>query len=459
MSVAGRMGFMQHENGFLPKARIVYIGGGDEARAALTLPFADAGYALVSQEDGAGADLGLIDLRGKIVSGKKAQAIAGLLRRKSPESSVIIVIDPYVDAPARKSLRKYGELVVIGAEPAALVARCRQSLRNRNIAEEAGERLKSLATLSRLNEFPPIAAPATAMRVLIAGEAGKVALTAVNALRPLTEQCICVFSAGQAMRAIENTNFDCAIFIPSRENDPLMGLAKALGRHPKHASMPIIFPLHDPDEANEYAKRGAVDFILANHVGSDLAAKAQIAARRARLVKTMRRFLNACEGDTVRDPSSGAFTATFLSEHGARLCARADQTGRPLSLIGLKIVATARGHGEWEPSRRSLHQAARLINRVTRAEDTTARIADDTFLVLTPATTENDANKAALRIQGVMENTVFRSADDQQLYGVQLETAAIARPAGRCIEECVALSLATLRVIAEAKPPSQQSSQ
>ena len=95
--------------------------------------------------------------------------------------------------------------------------------------------------------------------------------------------------------------------------------------------------------------------------------------------------------------------------------------------------------------RRALHQAARLINRVTRAEDTAARVATDTFFVLLPSTTEKNAEKAAARIQGVLENTVFRSANDHLLYGVHVETAAVARPEGMCIEECVALTLTALR--------------
>ncbi|WP_425408759.1 transporter substrate-binding domain-containing diguanylate cyclase [Hyphococcus sp.] len=447
---------MQNENGVTPKARIVYIGGAEEDRLALTLPFTDAGYALVSERDGAAADLGLIDLRGKRLSAKKAQTIANLLRRKSPESTVIIAIDPYLDAPARQALRRHGELVVIGAKPDALIARCRQILRLRNIAEEAGERLKTLASLSRLNEFPPIAAPPSPLRVLIAGAPGAVTLAAVNALRPITEQCVCVFSAGQAMRAVDNARFDCAIFLPARENDPLLSVVKALRRHPRHNSLPMLFPLHDADDAEIYTKRGAADFIMAGHVSADLAAKAQLAARRARLLKTMRRFLNVCEGDNIRDATSGAFTPAFLSEHGARLCARADQTDRPMSLIALRIVASACDTGEPETGRRALHQAARIINRVTRAEDTTARIASDTFLVLAPATTQADAQQAGMRIKGVMENTVFRSADNQQLYGVKLETAAIARPSGFCIEECVALSLKAIQENRAVKPLSQQ---
>lgn len=441
---------MQREIGQTPKARIVYVGGAEDARAALTVSFADAGYAIVSHEDASTkemghCDIGLIDLRGRRLSSRKAQSIASLLRKSSPESSILLIVDPYIDDTARKALRRHGELVVMLTRPEGVIERCRQILRLRNVAEEAGERLKSLATLSRLNEFPPISAPAAPLRVLIAGEAGPAALAAVNALKPITEQCICVFSAGQALRAVENARFDAAVFLAARENDPLMSLARSLRRHPKHASMPVLFPLTDPDLCENYAKRGASEFIFTDHIQADLGPKIQIAARRARLLKSMRRFLGACEGDGVRDPGSGAFTATFLTEHGARLCSRADQSGRSMAMIPLRIDMEARDGSESEPGRRALHQAARLINRVTRAEDVVARVGVDTFIVLAPATTEENAAKAALRIRGVLENTVFRSNDDKLLYGVSIEAAACARPEGLCIEESIALALAVLR--------------
>ncbi|WDI31083.1 diguanylate cyclase [Hyphococcus flavus] len=442
-----------------PKARFAYVGGEESDFAALAEAFSVSGYALVRLDEAYGADLSLIDLRGKNVSVKKAQSITALLRRKSPESSILIVVDPYLNDTARMALRRHGEVVCIGAKPDALIAKCRHLLRLRNVAEEAGERLKTLATLNRLSEFPPIAAPPLGLRVLIAGEAGPAALTAINALRPESEQCMCVFSAGQAMRAIETSRFDCAIFLPSRESDPLMSLAKALRRHPKHNALPVIYPLLDVDYAEDFVPRGASDFILMRHIASDLLPKCQTAARRARLLKTMRRFLNACTGQSIRDESSGAFTSLFLSEHGARICGRADQSGRPLALIAIKINASALDNNESPFSRSAQHQATKIINRVTRAEDTTARIAPDSFLVLAPATTEHDARQTALRIRGVMENTAFKGERDKLHYGVKVDIAAVARPAGHCIEECVALALKGLQEAQSIKPLSQQLTQ
>ncbi len=436
---------MQVIIGAAPRARIVYVGGGEEARAALTVKFADAGYDLVSHEDTRRADIGLIDLRGRNFSSRKVQALSGLIRKSSPESSTMMIIDPYTDETSRKALRRFGELVPMLTAPEGLIERCRQILRLRNVAEEAGERLKSLASLNRLTGFPPIAALSTPLRILIAGEAGPTALAALNAISPITEQCVCVFSAGQALRAVESSRIDAAIFLPTGETDPLMSLARSLRRHPNHSSIPIIFPLLDPDYTSTYSKRGASDFLLTEHIAADLAPKLQLSAKRARLLKTMRRFLQACEGDGVRDSASGAFTSTFLSEHGARLCSRADQNGRPMALAALHIGTKPTDLGEPEPGRRALHQAARLINRVTRAEDLVARVATDTFFIMFPATPETDAARASQRILGVLENTVFRGTKDGLLYSMRIDITACARPEGFCIEECVALALGTLR--------------
>ena len=139
---------MHKDIGVTPKARIVYVGG-EDARSALTVAFEEADYALVSHEDASRADIGLIDLRGRKVSSRKAQSIAGILRKSSPESSILIIIDPYIDETARRALRRHGELVVMLTKPEALIERCRQVLRRRNIAEEAGERLKTLGCSSQ----------------------------------------------------------------------------------------------------------------------------------------------------------------------------------------------------------------------------------------------------------------------------------------------------------------------
>ncbi len=428
---------MSSETIFSPRAQIACVTGDEPALKALTTSFSHAGFAIAKPDAGLCADIGLIDLRNQAVSARKAKTIAGALRRKSPESPLVFLVDPGLDAAIRSALKRFGEVIPAQDQLDHAVVRCREILRLRNIAEETGERLKSLATLNRLVEFPVITTTSAQTRILIAGAPGPVAIAAVNAVSTIAGDVTCVLNAGQAMRALEHNDFDCAIFLPTAENDPMLAFIRTLRRHPKHAHLAIIQIAEHPADLSNYARKGARDFVLAQHISVELASKAQLAARRARLLRSMRRFLNSCKGEGIRDASSGAFTSLFLTEHANRICARADQTGRALSLT---LISLSDAHGQASTSR-TLNHAARLINRVTRAEDLVARISRKRFIILSPATNVEDATKIGLRIRGVLSNTAFRVEHTLEPYAIDVVTKSYSRTHGLCIEECVAAGL------------------
>lgn len=419
-----------------PRARIACVYSEQAAFDELTLAFRRAGFALLPLGRAAGADVGLVDLRKNPLTTKKAKAVAAAMRRKSPESPIFFLVAPDLDGRVRAALRRLGEVIPAGDNAEHVIERCRQMIRLRNIAEETGERLKSLATLNRLVEFPVIAASDGPANLLIAGAPGAAALTAINALAPSTGKCVCALTAGQTLRALEHDAFDCAVFLPNGENDPLFSLGRALRRHAKHASTAVILVARDLDEISVAVRKGARDFILHAQIDADLGPKVQTAMRRARLMRSMRTFLAACRGESVRDAASGAFTSLFLSEHGARLCARADQTNRALTLtlVGLSAISAP----DPRLGRRALHQAARLINRITRAEDMVARIGPDKFIIVHPSTAEADARRAAQRVTGVLANTAFPGADGAPPFSVDVETRVTQRATGASIEESVA---------------------
>ncbi|NOX83869.1 MAG: diguanylate cyclase [Alphaproteobacteria bacterium] len=428
---------MTSETIISPRAQIACVAGDEAAFEALTTAFHQAGFAIARPDAGMSADVGLIDLRRQAVSPRKAKTIAGALRRKSPESPLVFVVDPTLDAAVRTALRRFGEVIPAQDQLGHIVVRCREIIRLRNIAEETGERLKSLATLNRLVEFPVITTTSTQTRILIAGAPGPAAMAAVSAVSAIAGDATCVLNASQAMRALEHDDFDCAIFLPTAENDPMLAFVRTLRRHPKHAHLAIIQIADHPADLATYARKGARDFVLAEQIAVELAAKTQLASRRARLLRSMRKFLNSCKGEGIRDASSGAFTSLFLTEHANRICARADQTGRAMSLT---IASLSDADGQASTAR-TLNHAARLINRVTRAEDLVARISRKKFIILSPATSVEDAKKIGLRISGVLANTAFRNQRTDKPYAIDVITKSYARPRGLCIEECVAAGL------------------
>jgi PleD family two-component response regulator len=219
----------------------------------------------------------------------------------------------------------------------------------------------------------------------------------------------------------------------------MVSFARALRRHPRHAGLCVIHVANGVSELPGLVRQGARDFILRAHLVNDLSPKAQLAIRRARLLRAMQRFLRACDGEGVHDEASGAFSSTFLSEHGARLCARADQTGRSFALSLICLFPDGAPGAAF--GRVALHEAARLIRRVIRAEDLVARIGPEKFVALHPATGLRDAEMAARRICGVLAHASYKSDDGANVLAAGVQTTVLSRAPEASIEESVAALL------------------
>lgn len=431
-----------------PRARISWISPADPAPGGARRALESAGYALASSSP---ADATIIDLRGGATAIGAAQRSAHALRRNWPDCAIVYLADPEIGAAERAFLRRTGELVLTRSDLAPAVAAIRHRLRIRNIAEEAGERLKSIAALTRLSEFPPIDTSSEAPSVLVAGAPGAPALAVIAAASAVSSVCDAALSAAQAMRALESGLYDCAVFLPKSAGDPLLSLARAMRRHRRLQEISMIVVAGDPAPLRAGLPSDS-EALSCAHAPHDLGARILTLTRRARLLTAMRRFLSACAGDGVRDRVSGAFTPGFFGQHAERIYARAAQTGRPASLIGVRLAASEPDDPDIGGVRTST-EAARLIKRLTRAEDCVGRISSDAFLVLQSATPEADAERAARRIAGVIANTMFRSRGGKKLFSVAAATAAIERRGGERLEETVSAVLAQLKA---ARPRAAQ---
>ncbi|MGE0409627.1 MAG: GGDEF domain-containing protein [Amphiplicatus sp.] len=432
---------MHNDQNKKPRARIAWLSPDEGAVKTAAPQFAEADYLLFDGSGAGPADLAVIDFRARL-STQAAQRLAAATRRKAPECSLLYLGSSRLTAAERAYLRRSGELVLVEDDLKPAIEACRQRLRLRNIAEETGERLKTIAASTRLSEFPPIEAPTSGAVVLVAGAAGPSALAALSIAEKISADRAGVFSAGQVIRALETDAFDCAVFLAKADGDPLIGLARSMRRHRKFCDLPVILVGADERARARMARNWGAETLCADHLSDDLPGRIIAATRRARLIAAMRRFLSACAGEGVRDRLSGAFTPQFFHQHAERLFARAEHTGRPISLVGLRLLSLAPEGAEG--GARLLTEAARLVNRVTRAEDCVGRLTGDTFVALMSATTPQDATRAARRIEGTIANTMFRARGSQKLFAVAAATAAVERLSGVCVEEAIAAVLLKL---------------
>lgn len=420
-----------------PKAKIAWLiaaGGNSTAPSAAA---ETAGYQLFEIADRSmGIDIVVIDLR----AGGSAIDVAATIARArnlAPAAGVLIIADPETPAPARAILRRDADAAFLGADASPIIALIREKLRLASLADELGDRIRSLAADNRHVTFTGLSNEFSPLSVLIAGRPSPAALGACNAVRRAASKTICVFSAGQAMRAIEHSHFGGAVFLPADDNDLLLALARALRRHRDHRRLPIFIAANDDALLDRCAARDGFQTILADHLTSDLAHRLQRAARRTALAATMRSFLRSPEGCAG---SNGVASARFFAVHANRIIQRDDIAGRPMAIAGLAIVARAQPDGE-RIDALPLDEALRTAGRLVRAEDLIAKLTQTTLIVLLRNTRADEAARVAARLEGVISGTLRRST----LKIAVVKAASVIRAPSEDLETTIARLYRSLR--------------
>lgn len=426
-----------------PKATIAWLtvdGGAPEPRVHHAA--ASAGYALVESIelafDKPRIDIAVADLRGALHPAQKASDIVARARSMAPASGLIIAASAGADREARSKLRRHGDVCYVGADAAPVIAALRERLRLSGLADEMGERVKSLIADGRTISFAGFREKQHRLSVLVAGKPSPLTLSACNAIRRVATQVSCVFSAGQVMRALDHSQFDCAIFHPSGETDLLIALARALRRHRDHRKLSVFMTSEDDDLLDRCASRDGFDSILASHLASDLALRLEVAAKRARMASTMRDFLRSPEG--CGGGKDGAAGTRFFAHHAVRVFRRANETGIPLSLAALALEPRS-VDGASNAAADALNDALRTAAKLVRAEDMIARLTPTTLVFMLRGAKAAEGAHVAERLQGVIGGTILRST----LEIASVKAAAVERKVGDDIETTIASLLRALR--------------
>ncbi len=386
-------------------------------------------------------DIALLDVRGAESPAHSANDLSELAKRLFIPGGLIVTASQSIDVHERAALRKIGDVCFTTASHEPLIGVLRERLRLASLAEETGERLKTLVSLGSSFQFPTIDLEGKRPSVLIAGHASPLTLSASNAVREWAGETTCVFSAGQVMRALDHTTFDAAIFIPEDENDLLLALARALRRHRQHRRMPVLLTSNEEGLVERLTARDGFDCILPDHLDSDLAPRVNLNVRRASMAAAMRQFLHSADGGGGKPLT--AVNAKFFAQHAVRLYQRAKDTGRPLSLIGLAIDPKSPSLSKAELNS-AVSQAIKTAARIIRAEDMVARLTP-TMLIILASTTEKNSAKIAERLDGVVSGTLSRAIIEQS----RITTRFVVKKQNESVEESLA------RLIGAIKKPAK----
>lgn len=431
----------QHGTG-LRRATVVVASDAGVPAPRLKDVLAAAGYRVIGSgtADLGPCDLVLIDVRASRTPAADVMRLHDATRFRAPAAGVVVLAGAGLDVEGRRTARAVGDLCLLRRRYEPLVHAVRNRLRLSRLAEEASQRLRTIARQPGAPRLPRLVPDERPARVIVAGAPSPLALAATNVLREGAGcETTCVLSAGQVMRALEAQAFDAALFLPDDENDLLMSLARALRRHRRHRATPVLIAAPDDDLFDVLAARNAGEVIPAAHVTDDLAQRIVLVARRERLARSLRDFLSAPCDPLLLDPHTEAYARAFFADHATRIVMDADRARRPLSLVGV-LSKPARETASTDEILRARRLCARAVADVVRAEDMTAALDEEMLVVLLPSTGLEDAREVARRIEGVVSGSVVRATPGIARIGA----LAVERRAGDRLEETVSQLVAGL---------------
>lgn len=424
------------------RARFACAGMGDRSAASLRAHLAVHGWrtepAGLDRTARRAFDGSVLDLRSVSAPGERiVRAVRGLIRL-SPDGPVYLVLDP--DAPEPDGLAPTGaEIVRAGDDLSPLAARIRYLHRMRSVAEEAAERIKTLAAAGSLSAFPRTRADLPP-RALVAGHAGRQPLAMIAALQASGVKAFGALSAAHAISYLEDGDIDCVVLCVEGESSATSALPAALRGHPRLSDTPVIATAADAGMFPMLAAMGAIDAALFDEAHTELPRRVAVWARRRRLLASLRCFLRTPPVGDAADAAAPLYTQTLFARHLSRLALRSDQTGRPISLAVLRLSVD--GAPARFPGAELFNAVARRVCDATRAEDFCARLSRDTIAVAMPGTVAADAASVCRRIAGAFPHGRLpgRAAGSR----VGLVYGVAQRQQGDMVEETLAQALAAL---------------
>lgn len=161
------------------------------------------------------------------------------------------------------------------------------------------------------------------------------------------------------------------------------------------------------------------------------------------------------ESSATHDPLTGALTPHYLLVEGRKHYAHARRHGRDLSVAALRLESyegIARSCGK-ELAEVVVARVAKLIMDKVRTEDSVARIAPATFVVVSPGTSGAQMLVVAQRLRRELAEAKVRYHDKTLTFSASHGLSSAGADPASSVEELVRLALQRLSLSPPAAPP------
>jgi two-component system, cell cycle response regulator len=206
----------------------------------------------------------------------------------------------------------------------------------------------------------------------------------------------------------------------------------------------VISGVDEPGWKERAQATGANDFISKSADASEVLSRLDNVLR---LVATQKELHGArAASEPSRDPLTGTLTGEYLLTETRKRFSFARRHAAELSVMALRIDShreLVRSAGQ-DAADQLLARIAKLVNKQIRTEDSIARVADATFLVVAPGTSAEQVAKLAERLHAQLEQARLTFAGKPVRIVARFGIAAIAQAGAERAEELMAAALKRL---------------
>jgi len=215
----------------------------------------------------------------------------------------------------------------------------------------------------------------------------------------------------------------------------------------------VISGVDEPGSKERARASGANDFISKSADAGEVLARLDDVLRLLATKKELQAARQASEPS--RDPLTGTLTGEYLLTETRKRFSFARRHGGELSVMALRIDShgeLARTAGQ-DAADQLLARIAKLVMKQIRAEDSIARAADATFLLVAPGTSAGQMQKLAERLRAQLEQAKLTFAGKSVRIVPRFGISSLPQDRAERVEELMRVALQRLDA-PQANPPT-----
>ena len=264
------------------------------------------------------------------------------------------------------------------------------------------------------------------LRILFVGPANPEFMTVLNALQDSQAEIVAAFTGFTAFDYLHDQDFDAVVLNAMTSEEPAFTICATMRRNTKlfHTPTLILTGKDYKISAEQAYRKGASDVIKAGAPLEEVRGRILEQAGFHSVHEDLKSRFSGLGGSESMDAATGLYNKTFFEAH----IARHTEQSRTVPVATFRITPPA---GETLPAERlsrAAGQAGSMLRNLVRVQDCAARLSDDSFAVLFPCVSLEDANFAAARINAIITGTGFQDEAGNYRIDAQVEVTNAAAP-------------------------------